>query len=331
MPSKKKNSSNAISITRVYDAPVKRVWDAWVIPEQVAEWWGPRGFTLTTRTKDVKPGGTWNYTMHGPDGKDWENRTTFLEVVLHEKLVYDHGANDEQGPLFRVTVTFSERGGKTTMEMQMVLPTPEEAEKTRAFVKQAGGNATWDRLAEFLEKRTSDREVFVINRSFDAPVDVLFAMWTDPKHMAAWTPPTGFTMEFLRAEIREGGTSFYRMSNGAGVTMYGTATYLEIEKPSRMVYLQRFVDEAEKVARHPLAPTWPETMRTVVELTPEGPNETRVTVTWEPYGEVTREELAVFLAGRTGMTGGWTGSFDKLDEALAARAENADPTPGLSA
>jgi uncharacterized protein YndB with AHSA1/START domain len=129
-------------------------------------------------------------------------------------------------------------------------------------------------------------------------------------------------MEFLRAEIRTGGTSFYRMSNGAGVTLYGTATYLEIDRPNRIVYLQRFADEHENVARHPLAPTWPETMKTVVELTPEGPSETRVTVTWEPHGTFTREELAVFLAGRTGMTGGWTGSFDKLEAALAARASS---------
>lgn len=318
MPAKSRSNSNAISITRVYDAPVARVWDAWVIPEQVAEWWGPRGFTLTTRTKDVKVGGTWDYVMHGPDGKDYENRTTFLEVVLHEKLVYDHG--DEHAPRFRVTVTFSEAGGKTTMEMQMVLPTPEEAEKTRGFVKQAGGNSTWDRLAEFLGKRTSDKDCFVINRSFDAPVDVLFAMWTEPKHVAEWTPPTGFTMKFLRAEIWKGGTSFYRMSNGAGVTMYGTVTYLEIEKPNRIVYLQRFADELENVTRHPLAPTWPETMRTVVELTAEGPSETRITLTWEPYGKFTREELEVFIAGRTGMTGGWTGSFDKLEAVLASRS-----------
>ncbi len=323
MPPQKPSSSNVISITRVYDAPVERVWDAWIIPEQVAEWWGPRGFTITTRAKDVRVGGVWNYVMHGPDGKDWENRTTFLEVVRHEKLVYDHGANDERGPMFRVSVKFSETGGKTKMEMEMRLPTPEEAERTRALIKQAGGNATWDRLGEYLAKRVSDKERFVINRSFGAPVDVLFAMWTDPKHIAEWLPPSGFTIEYLRSEVREGGVSFYRMSNGAGVTMHGTATYLEIQAPDRIVYLQRFVDETESVSRHPLAKVWPETMRTVVELTAEGPSETRVTVTWEPHGNVTHAELDAFRAARTGMTGGWTGSFDKL-EALLLDASGMD-------
>ena len=66
--------------------------------------------------------------------------------------------------------------------------------------------------------------------------------------------------------------------------MYGRAEYLEIEKPDRIVYTQQFCDENENISRHPMAPTWPETMLTTVELTAEGPDRTRVTVTWEPYG-----------------------------------------------
>ena len=51
---------NEIRLTRVYDAPVKAVWDAWTDPQQVAQWWGPRGFTITTHSKDLRPGGHWN-------------------------------------------------------------------------------------------------------------------------------------------------------------------------------------------------------------------------------------------------------------------------------
>jgi len=96
-----KNKSNEIKITRIYDAPVKLVWDAWVEPKQVAQWWGPRGFTITTHSKDVRTGGHWNYTMHGPDGVDYRNITQYLEVEKHSRLVYDHGANETQPPLFR--------------------------------------------------------------------------------------------------------------------------------------------------------------------------------------------------------------------------------------
>src|ERR1700745_15987 len=75
-----KSNPNEIRITRLYDAPVKAVWDAWIDPQQVAQWWGPRGFTLTSHSKDVRPGGHWNYTMHGPDGTDYENKTHYFDV-----------------------------------------------------------------------------------------------------------------------------------------------------------------------------------------------------------------------------------------------------------
>jgi uncharacterized protein YndB with AHSA1/START domain len=311
-----KTSSNEIKITRIYDAPVQLVWEAWTDSNQVAQWWGPRGFTLTTHSKDLKPGGHWHYTMHGPDGTDYPNRTHYFEVVKCARLVYDHGGYEDRPPLFRVTVLFSEVNGKTRMDMTMALATPEAAEETRKFIKKAGGEATWDRLAEYLEKESSGKEKFVINRSFDAPLDLMFDVWTDPRHFSQWLPPTGFKMEFLRADIRPGGSTFYVME-GAHGKMYGRAEYLKIEKPGCIVYTQQFCDENEKITRHPMSPIWPETMLTTVKLAAEGPGRTRVTITWEPCGATTPEELETFIKAKGGMTQGWTGSFDKLEEHLA--------------
>jgi len=310
------NKSNEIRITRIYDAPVRAVWDAWTDPEQVAQWWGPRGFTLTTHGKDLRPGGSWHYTMHGPDGIDYVNTTQYFEVEECSKLVYDHGGHEDRPPLFRVTVLFSEIDGKTKMEMCMALSTPEAAEEIRKFIKKAGGDSTWDRLAEYLEHESSGKEQFVINRTFDAPLEVMFEMWTDPRHFSQWLPPTGFEMQFLRSDIRPGGSIFYCMTGNGGVKMYGRAEYLQIQKPDRIVYTQQFCDENEKLCRHPMSATWPATMLTTVELAAEEPERTRVTVTWEPYGATTPEELETFIKARAGMTQGWTGSFDKLEAHL---------------
>lgn len=311
-----KNNSNEITITRVYDAPVQAVWDAWTDPEQVAQWWGPRGFSITTHSKDLRPGGHWNYTMHGPDGTDYPNTTKYFEVEKYSKLVYDHGGSDDRPPMFRVTVLFSEKAGKTLMEMTMALSTPEAATETRKIIKKHGGNSTWDRLAEYLEKRSTGKDTFVINRTFEAPLDVMYQMWTDPNHFSQWLAPTGFTMKFIKADIRTGGKTLYCMTGGQNITMYGRAEYKEISK-NRLVYTQQFCDEHENISRHPMAPTWPETMLTVVEFTEEGPDRTRVTVTWQTYGPTTPEELETFIKQRGGMTQGWTGSFDKLEEYLA--------------
>ncbi|OGR85576.1 MAG: hypothetical protein A2901_01935 [Elusimicrobia bacterium RIFCSPLOWO2_01_FULL_54_10] len=312
-----KNSSKEINLTRVYDAPVKTVWDAYTDPAQAAQWWGPRGFTITSHSKDLRPGGTWDYTMHGPDGKDYPNLTKYLEVKEHSRLVYDHGGTKDSPPMFRVTVDFVDLKGKTRMDMCMGLPTPEAAAKTREYIKKAGGNAAWDRFAEYLEKGNSGKEVFVINRSFEAPVEMVFDMWTKPEHFSRWLAPTGFTMNFLEANIREGGSTFYSMTDGKAVTMYGRAKYSKISRPEKLVYTQQFCDKDGKISRHPFAPTWPETMQTTVLFTEEGPSQTRVTVHWEVVGKATSEELETFIKGRAGMTQGWTGSFDKLEEHLA--------------
>jgi len=314
-----KSPTNELKLTRVYNHPVKDVWSAWTDPDKAAYWWGPRGFSIDTHSKELKPGGHWHYTMYGPNKVEYVNKTQYLEVEEFKKLVYDHGGNDEQKPLFRVTVLFSEHDGKTTMDMTMALPTPEEAEKTRKFVKEAGGDSTWDRLAEYLEKKATDRDLFVLNRSFDVSIEKMFQMWTEPKHLAHWLAPKGFEMEFFRCDIKSGGSSFSCMSGPGGKKMFGRSDYLKVEEPNLIEYTQQFCDENEKVTRHPMAPTWPETMLTIVQLTKEGAEQTRVTITWECQGEVSVPELATFISARNGMHQGWTGSLDKLEEYLSAQ------------
>lgn len=314
MPTQTKSAD--LKLYREYNAPLEVVWDAWSKPEQIAEWWGPRGFTITTHSRDLKTGGTWKYTMHGPDKVDYENFTKYLEVEPRKKLVYDHGGTETSNALFRVTVLFSEENGKTKFDMTMTFPSAEAAATSAKFIKKAGGDATWDRLAEFLEKKVHGKEIFEINRSFETPIDIMFKVWTEPEHVAKWSAPAGFTMKYKHVDLKEGGKSFYSMSNGKEMTMYGRCQYIEIHNPDRIVFTQQFCDENENVARHPMAASWPESMRTTVKLTAEAQNRTRVTITWEEDGKWSPEELETFINARAGMTGGWTGSLDKLEEYL---------------
>ena len=309
------NKGNTISIKRMYNAKIQQVWDAWVDPNQCAQWWGPRGFTISTERKDVRKGGDWLYTMHGPDGTNYPNHTKFLEVEHFKKLVYDHGGFEDKPPLFRVQVSFAELNGKTKMDMTMTLPSAEEAEEARVNIKKANGDSTWDRLAEFLEKETSGKEVFVINHSFDVDMKTMYETWTNPKHIMNWMAPIGFSGKYISADIRPGGESFYAMT-GNGLTMYGKAKYIEMTEPTHIVYTQRFVDKDGKTSRHPMAPAWPETMKTTVTFCEEGPRQTRVTLEWEVFGEATEVERDTFKSAKSGMTQGWTGSFDKLEEYL---------------
>ena len=143
-----------IVISRVFDAPRDVVFSAWTDPEQVAQWWGPDGFSTTTHEMDVRPGGVWRFIMHGPDGVDYKNRIVFREVTPRERLVYVHdddgeGASGE----FVATVTFVDVGGKTELTMRSQFASKAERDRVvEEFGAIEGGKQTLARLAEHLAK-----------------------------------------------------------------------------------------------------------------------------------------------------------------------------------
>ncbi|UUZ82900.1 SRPBCC family protein [Paenibacillus sp. P26] len=139
-------------VNRVFHAPRELVYRAWTDPEHLPGWWGPKGFTITVRSIEVKPGGVWNYVMHGPDGVDYENRITYKEVVSPERIVYSHG-DDVDGEQFEVTVTFVQQGDKTRLTMRMLFKTMAELEKaTKEYGAIEGAKSTLDRLEEQLAR-----------------------------------------------------------------------------------------------------------------------------------------------------------------------------------
>src|SRR5207248_2469506 len=88
-----------IVATRIFDAPRELVFKVWTDPKHIGNWWGPKGFATTTFSMDVRPGGVWRFVMHGPDGRDYENKITYLEVVAPERIVYKHGGDADCEPV----------------------------------------------------------------------------------------------------------------------------------------------------------------------------------------------------------------------------------------
>jgi uncharacterized protein YndB with AHSA1/START domain len=143
--------------TRFIDAPRDLVFEAWTDPKHLAQWWGPNGFTTTTSAFDMRPGGVWRFVMHGPDGRDYQNRITFDEVVRPERIVYHHSGDDDVEPVrFRTTVTFEDIGGKTKLTMMGVFPSAAERDRVIKDYGAAEGLAqTLARLAEFVSRPAS--------------------------------------------------------------------------------------------------------------------------------------------------------------------------------
>jgi uncharacterized protein YndB with AHSA1/START domain len=138
--------------TRVLDAPRDLVWRVWTDPVHLAQWWGPNGFRTTTSAYDLRPGGVWRFVMHGPDGRDYQNRITFDEIVKPERLVYHHGGGDDVEPVqFRTTVTFDDLGGKTRVTLRGEFPSAEErARVIRDYGADKGLAQTLARLDEYV-------------------------------------------------------------------------------------------------------------------------------------------------------------------------------------
>lgn len=140
-----------IVLTREFDAPRELVFRAYTDPEHLPHWWGPDGFSNTVHEIDVRPGGRWRFTMHGPDGTDYPNRIVYREIVRPERLEYAHGDDVDDDPgLMQVTVAFDDLGGRTRVTMRTVLATAAHRQGAEQFGAVELGYQTLRRLEAHL-------------------------------------------------------------------------------------------------------------------------------------------------------------------------------------
>ncbi|QKE73950.1 polyketide cyclase [Arthrobacter citreus] len=137
---------NEIVITRIFDAPRELVFDAWMKEEHLSKWWGPNGFTSTFQKFEMKPGGIWEFIMHGPDGVDFPNTNLIVEVVQLERIVFKH----DVFPHFVATAIFEEFDDKTKLTYRSLFE--EEStifDKVKTYAVP-GAEQTMERLEEYL-------------------------------------------------------------------------------------------------------------------------------------------------------------------------------------
>ncbi len=139
---------------RECDAPCELVFSAWTDAKHLAQWWGPDGFTTTTSRFEFRSGGVWRFVMHGPDGRDYQNRVTFDEIVPPERIVYRHGGGEDVEPVqFKTTVIFEDLGGRTRIVWRHEFPTAAERDRViKDFGADKGLAQTMARLADYVAK-----------------------------------------------------------------------------------------------------------------------------------------------------------------------------------
>ncbi len=134
--------SSEIFSSRILNCPVEIVYNTFSNPNHLKNWWGPEGFTNTFHEFDLRPGGNWILTMHGPDKGSYENSSVF-ETVMPNKFV---SWKRKSQPLFNMEISFEKlEENKTQILFRMIFETVEECDKLRKFVEPKN-EENFDRL-----------------------------------------------------------------------------------------------------------------------------------------------------------------------------------------
>ena len=152
----------------------------------------------------------------------------------------------------------------------------------------------------------NEEQELVLTRAFDAPRELVFKVWTDPKHVARWWGPRGFTNPVCELDLRPGGAILIHMRGPDGTVYPMTGTYQEIVRPERLVFTSAALDSDG----NPMF-------------------EVLTTVTFAEEGGKTKQILRARVIKKTaqaapylaGMEAGWTQSLERLAAYIATESK----------
>jgi uncharacterized protein YndB with AHSA1/START domain len=132
----KRNNSEDLVITRIFDAPREVVWKAWTDPEHIKRWWGPKNFTAPFIKSDFRVGGKYLYCMRSAEGKDYWSTGVYREIDPLKRIVVTDSFADKEGNV----VTASEYGmeGDWPLELLVTVTFEDHDGKTRFTLRHAG-------------------------------------------------------------------------------------------------------------------------------------------------------------------------------------------------
>jgi uncharacterized protein YndB with AHSA1/START domain len=152
-PVESATADREIVISRVIHAPRELVFEAFTEVRHLSHWWGPEGFTTTTRAYEFRAGGAWDFVMHGPDGTDYQEWISWSEIDPPARIALRHGAFRDDPDAFESVLTFAPDGAATRLEMRTVFPTMElRAEAVEKYHAIEGGQQTLSHLAAYVSE-----------------------------------------------------------------------------------------------------------------------------------------------------------------------------------
>ncbi len=143
------STDRVLVVERIFDAPRSLCFRAWIEPQHLFRWFGPRGFRVPSYTLDPRPGGGWRCCMVSPEGVEHWVRGVFREVLEPERLVFTWAHENADGTIGHetlITVTFAALGEKTGLTLRQ--ETFESIEARDGH--RNGWSSAIERLAEYL-------------------------------------------------------------------------------------------------------------------------------------------------------------------------------------
>ena len=154
-PAQSATDDRGIVISRVIEAPRQLVFEAFTEVRHLARWWGPEGFTTSTRSFEFRVGGVWDFVMHGPDGTDYQEWITWREIVPPERIALLHGESRDDPNAFESFLAFEPTGDETRIVMRTVFPSKElRDEAVEKYHAIEGGEQTLSNLAAYVAELT---------------------------------------------------------------------------------------------------------------------------------------------------------------------------------
>lgn len=140
---------SAFKASREIPATVEQVFAAFSNPDRLSRWWGPAGFTNTFATCEFKPGGHWSFTMHGPDGRNYQNEIVFAEIEPPGKIHLHHVSE----PKYHLTITLAPSAAGTVVSWLQEFEKPEVGHRLEQILRPAN-EQNLHRLSVEVLKRT---------------------------------------------------------------------------------------------------------------------------------------------------------------------------------
>jgi len=304
--------THALTITRTYAAPKELMFQLFTQVEHLKRWFCPLGWSVAEADLDLTVGGAWRVKMVYPDGEGLVMKGTYREITRPDKVVFTHvwekgHPNAEIETL--ITVTFAESGGKTTMTFVQEGFT---TESSRDDHLQGWSDAFVNLESAINEESDESATVSLrIERTFNAPRQVVWDAWTNPAALEKWFGPIGCTLKNLKADIQEGGEYVYEMTMPGGTPMHAKWAFRRLIEPKYMCIVFGFCDPEGNLQPTTMLPVWPLNHRSDVLFVDMG-EKTLMLMRSTPI-HATEEEIAAYEGMIENMNMGWKGTLDKLD------------------